>query len=79
MQQTDNHIILARLAEEDINIFNAHQEGGQLVIEYEYGWQPTQYKTKWTKAIYMVDYPIELGTALQHILAEVQAIRGELR
>lgn len=79
MQQTDNHKILARLAEEDINIFNAHQEGGQLVIEYEYGWQPTQYKTKWTKAIYMVDYPIELGMALQHILAEVQAIRGELR
>ena len=79
MQQTDNYKILARLAEEDINIFNAHQEGGQLVIEYEYGWHPTQYKTKWTKAIYMVDYPIELGTALRHILAEVQAIRGELR
>lgn len=79
MKTQDNSVILARLAEEDINIFNAHQEGGQLVIEYEYGWQPTQYKTKWTKAIYMVDYPIELGAALQHILAEVQAIRGELR
>ena len=79
MQQTDNYKILARLAEEDINIFNAHQEGGQLVIEYEYGWSLTDYKTKWTKAVFIVPSDTtELGQALEQIRAQVYYIREEL-
>ena len=40
MKTQDNSVILARLASEDINIFSAHKEGNDLVIEYEYGWHP---------------------------------------
>ena len=76
--KTSNSTILADLARNDINIFNAHVEGGTWVIEYEYGWEPTQYKTKWTKAIYMVDDIATLAEALEHVLREVEAIRAEL-
>ena len=78
MKTQDNSIILARLASEDINIFSAHKEGGDLVIEYEYGWHPDAYKTKWTKAIYIIEYPASLQEALEHILREVTNIRNEL-
>lgn len=78
MKTQDNSIILARLASEDINIFSAHKEGDDLVIEYEYGWHPDAYKTKWTKAIYIIEYPASLQEALEHILREVINIRTEL-
>lgn len=78
MKTQDNSIILARLASEDINIFSAHKEGDDLVIEYEYGWHPDAYKTKWTKAIYIIEYPASLQEALEHILREVINIRSEL-
>lgn len=78
MKTQDNSIILARLASEDINIFSAHKEGNDLVIEYEYGWHPDAYKTKWTKAIYIIEYPASLQEALEHILREVINIRAEL-
>lgn len=78
MKPQDNSIILARLASEDINIFSAHKEGDDLVIEYEYGWHPDPYKTKWTKAIYIIEYPTSLQEALEHILREVKKIRAEL-
>lgn len=78
MKTQDNSIILARLASEDINIFSAHKEGDELVIEYEYGWHPDAYKTKWTKAIYIIEYPASLQEALEHILREVINIRAEL-
>lgn len=76
--KTSTSTILAELARNDINIFNAHVEGGTWVIEYEYGWEPTAYKTKWTKAIYMVDDIATLAEALEHVLREVEAIRAEL-
>lgn len=76
--KTSTSTILADLARNDINIFNAHVEGGTWVIEYEYGWEPSQYKTKWTKAIYMVDDITTLAEALEHVLREVEAIRAEL-
>lgn len=75
---TDSAAVLAELAKQDINIFNAHVEGGTWVIEYEYGWQPTDYRTKWTKAIYMLDDITSLAEALEHVLREVEAIRAEL-
>lgn len=78
MKTQDNSVILARLASEDINIFSAHKEGDDLVIEYEYGWHPDAYKTKWTKAIYIIEYPASLQEALEHILREVINIRAEL-
>lgn len=78
MKTQDNSVILARLASEDINIFSAHKEGNDLVIEYEYGWHPDAYKTKWTKAIYVIEYPTSLPEALEHILREVTNIRNEL-
>ncbi len=78
MKTQDNSVILARLASEDINIFSAHKEGDDLVIEYEYGWHPDAYKTKWTKAIYIIEYPASLQEALEHILREVTNIRAEL-
>lgn len=78
MKTQDNSAILARLASEDINIFSAHKEGDDLVIEYEYGWHPDAYKTKWTKAIYIIEYPASLQEALEHILREVINIRSEL-
>lgn len=78
MKTQDNSVILARLASEDINIFSAHKEGDDLVIEYEYGWHPDAYKTKWTKAIYIIEYPASLQEALEHILREVINIRSEL-
>lgn len=78
MKTQDNSIILARLASEDINIFSAHKEGDDLVIEYEYGWHPDAYKTKWTKAIYIMEHPASLQEALEHILREVANIRAEL-
>jgi hypothetical protein len=74
----NNSKILARLAQDDINIFNVHQEGEAWVVEYEYGWQPTDYKTKWTKAVYMMDSPRSLGELLSHVLQEVRSIREEL-
>lgn len=75
---TDSAAVLAELAKQDINIFNAHVEGGTWVIEYEYGWQPTDYRTKWTKAIYMLEDITSLAEALEHVLREVEAIRAEL-
>ena len=78
MKTQDNSVILARLAAEDINIFSAHKEGDDLVIEYEYGWHPDAYKTKWTKAIYIIEYPASLQEALEHILREVINIMSEL-
>lgn len=78
METTSNAPILAELAKADINIFSAHMEDGTLVIEYEYGWEPKPYKTKWTKAIYMIDDPTTLGEALEHVLREVEDIRSHL-
>lgn len=78
MKPQDNSRILAQLASSDINIFSAHKEGDDLVIEYEYGWQPTEYKTKWTKAIYIMPAPATLADALEHVLREVESIRAEL-
>ncbi len=70
---------LARLATSDINIFNAHKEGESWVIEYEYGWSLTDYKTKWTKAVFIVPSDTtELGQALEQIRAQVYYIREEL-
>lgn len=72
---------LARLARDDINIFNAHKESdGTWVIEYEYGWNPTEYKTKWTKAVFIVPSDTtELGQALEQVRAQVYYIREELK
>lgn len=71
--------ILADLARNDINIFSAHIEGSSLVVEYEYGWQPTDYKTKWTKAVYIIECPsTPLDKVYEHILREVNSIRAEL-
>lgn len=78
MKPQDNYKILAQLASNDINIFSAHREGDELVIEYEYGWQPTEYKTKWTKAIYIMPASATLADALEHVLREVESIRAEL-
>lgn len=75
----DNSKLLAALARQDINIFSAHKEGDEWVIEYEYGWQPNEYKTKWTKAIYIIEYPTPLDEALEHVLREVTSIRAELQ
>lgn len=71
---------LARLASDDINIFNAHKESdGTWVIEYEYGWSLTDYKTKWTKAVYIVPGDTEeFGLALEQIRSQVHFIREEL-
>lgn len=70
---------LARLARDDINIFNAHKEGESWVIEYEYGWNPSEYKTKWTKAVFIVPSDTtELGQALEQVRAQVYYIRAEL-
>lgn len=69
---------LARLARNDINIFNLHKEGDAWVVEYEYGWQPTDYKTKWTKAIYISDGACELGQLLEEVRVQVSLIREEL-
>lgn len=74
----DNSKLLAALARSDINIFDAHIEGDVMVVEYEYGWHPDTYKVKWTKAIYIVEYPVSLQEALEHILREVKDIRSEL-
>lgn len=74
----DNSKLLADLARNDINIFDAHIEGDVMVVEYEYGWHPDAYKVKWTKAIYIVEYPVSLQEALEHILREVKNIRSEL-
>ena len=70
--------VLARLAREDVNIFNVHIEGDRMVVEYEYGWNPNDYKTKWTKAVYMLDKSASLEDALTHVLAEVKMIKEEL-
>lgn len=71
--------ILADLARNDINIFSAHIEGNSLVVEYEYGWQPSEYKTKWTKAIYIIECPsVPIDEVYEHILREVKNIRAEL-
>lgn len=71
---------LARLASDDINIFNIHKESDiTWVIEYEYGWSLTDYKTKWTKAVFIVPSDtIELGQALEQVRAQVHYIREEL-
>jgi len=79
MKTRDNSVILADLARNDINIFSAHIEGGVMVVEYEYGWQPTNYKTKWTKAIYIMECPTTpLDDVYEHILREVKNIKAEL-
>ena len=71
--------ILAELARRDINIFNVHKEGDALVVEYEYGWHPDSYKTKWTKAVYIVGcVTTPLDEVYEHILREVQCVRREL-
>lgn len=74
--------VLAELAKADINIFNVHHENGVWVIEYEYGWNPTEYKTKWTKAVYVApenqEGAIDLYAALTRVLREVETIRAEL-
>lgn len=75
----DNSKLLAALARQDINIFDAHIEGDVMVVEYEYGWNPDTYKVKWTKAIYIVECPVSLQEALEHILKEVKNIRSELK
>lgn len=70
----------ARLAREDINIFSVHREWNTdtWVVEYEYGWQPDAYKTKWTKAVYIMESPASLGELLAHVLLEVRFIKEEL-
>ena len=73
-----NVVVLARLAREDVNIFNVHIEGDRMVVEYEYGWNPNEYKTKWTKAVYMLDKSATLEDALMHVLAEVRMVKEEL-
>lgn len=77
-----DHRVLAELAKSDINIFNVHHESGVWVVEYEYGWQPTDYKTKWTKAVYMAPESqggaIDLYAVLARVLREVETIRAEL-
>ena len=73
-----NVAVLARLAREDVNIFNVHIEGDRMVVEYEYGWNPNDYKTKWTKAVYMLDKDSSLEDALTRVLAEVKMIKEEL-
>lgn len=78
MKPSNNVSVLAKLAREDINIFNVHQEGdGLWVVEYEYGWQPSEYKTKWTKAVASTDAK-DLGQALYQVLVEVRMIREQL-
>lgn len=70
---------LARLATSDINIFNIHKEGDSWVIEYEYGWNPNEYKTKWTKAVFIAPSDAtELGQVLEQVRAQVYYIREEL-
>lgn len=73
----NNSSILAIFAREDINIFNIHKEGNEYVVEYEYGWSPTEYKTKWTKAVY-ISSSDDLYTTLCAVLEEVRMIREEL-
>lgn len=75
---SSNVAVLARLAREDVNIFNVHIEGDHMVVEYEYGWNPNDYKTKWTKAVYMLDKSASLEDALTRVLAEVKMIKEEL-
>lgn len=71
--------VMADLARSDINIFSVHVEGGALVVEYEYGWKPTEYKTKWTKAVYILDcITTPLDDVYEHIIREVNSIRAEL-
>lgn len=78
MKPSNNVSILAKLAREDINIFNAHKESdGTWIIEYEYGWSPNDYKTKWTKAILSTD-AAELGQALTQVLVEVRMVKDQL-
>lgn len=75
----DNSKLLADLARNDINIFSAHVEQGSLVVEYEYGWHPDTYKTKWTKAVFIATpYTAPLNDVYEHILREVKNIRLEL-
>lgn len=75
----DNSKLLADLARNDINIFSAHVEQGALVVEYEYGWHPDAYKTKWTKAVFVATpYTVPLNDVYEHILREVKNIRSEL-
>lgn len=70
---------LARLARDDINIFNVHLEGQTWVVEYEYGWNQSEYKTKWTKAVFTTDdNGSELGLILEQVRAQVAYIREEL-
>lgn len=78
MTTSNNVAVLARLAREDVNIFNVHIEGDNMVVEYEYGWNPSEYKTKWTKAVYMIDRSASLSEALMHVLTEVKMIKEEL-
>ena len=71
--------VMAELARQDINIFSVHAEAGSLVVEYEYGWKPTEYKTKWTKAVYILEcVTTPLDEVYEHIIREVTAIRAEL-
>lgn len=75
----DNSKLLADLARNDINIFSAHVEQGSLVVEYEYGWHPDAYKTKWTKAVFLATpETMPLNDVYEHILREVKNIRSEL-
>lgn len=75
----DNSKLLADLARNDINIFSAHIEGGAMVVEYEYGWHPDAYKTKWTKAVFLATpETTSLSDVYEHILREVKNIRSEL-
>lgn len=71
--------ILADLARNDINIFSVHTESNALVVEYEYGWHPDPYKTKWTKAVFVATpCTTPLNDVYEHILREVKKIRAEL-
>lgn len=75
----DNSKLLAALARNDINIFSAHIEGDALVVEYEYGWHPDAYKTKWTKAVFLaIPETTPLNDVYEHILREVKDIKSEL-
>ena len=71
--------VMADLARNDINIFNVHIEGDGLVVEYEYGWHPDAYKTKWTKAVYIIEcISTPLDEVYEHLIREVNSIRAEL-
>lgn len=71
--------VMADLARNDINIFSVHVEQGALVVEYEYGWHPDTYKTKWTKAVYIIEcVTTPLDEVYEHLIREVNSIRAEL-